>query len=218
MTNPVILDSSGQQWQLSCNDDGTGPVETPVSGQTAVPFINVNSATDNASWQITVVPNPPPAGSNWGDLVSTSIAQGNYPVQIVVASPNGTFYGIQVETIGPDKGIIDIVGPVAAPIEPITQPPSIFGTQPFAPFIEPMDVWYADTGELNSEGGAGGSVNIPWLLALSLSIGNATTAAISRNCVVFCEVEWGEGTGSGKGSMYGNGGTGSGEGGLYVSW
>jgi hypothetical protein len=84
--------------------------------------------------------------------------------------------------------------------------------------IEPMDAWYAAIENLTAEGGAG-SVNIPWLLAISVSVGNATTQAIGKNAVVFCEPEWGfDMTGSGKGSMYGNGGIGSGEGGLYVSW
>ena|ERR1017187_2729606 len=82
--------------------------------------------------------------------------------------------------------------------------------------IEGMDVWFADIGELNSTGGAGGSVNIPWLLSISLSIGNATTAAISKNCVVFTDPEWGDGsTGLGKATMF----AGSGEGGgCYVGW
>jgi hypothetical protein len=85
----------------------------------------------------------------------------------------------------------------------------------FVPGIEPMDVWYAEIGELSSSGGDNG-VNIPWLLSISLAIGNATTKAISQNCVVFSEVEWGEGTGAGKASMFGGG---SGEGGsVYVGW
>jgi len=84
--------------------------------------------------------------------------------------------------------------------------------------IEPYDVWYADTGEARSEGGAGG-VNIPWLLSLSLAIGNATTQAIDMNAIVCCEPEWGfDMTGAGKGSLYGNGGEGGGTGGLYVGW
>jgi hypothetical protein len=84
--------------------------------------------------------------------------------------------------------------------------------------IEPLDSWYAAIENLTCEGDAN-SINIPWLLSLSVSIGNATTEAISKNCVVFCEPEWGfDITGGGVGSMYGNGGQGSGEGGLYVSW
>ena len=83
--------------------------------------------------------------------------------------------------------------------------------------IEGMDAWYADIGDLRSVGGAG-SVNIPWLLSISVAIGNATTQAIGQNAVIFTEPEWGEATGMGKGSLYGSGGIGSGEGGLYVSW
>lgn len=80
--------------------------------------------------------------------------------------------------------------------------------------IEPMDEWYAAIENLTAEGAAG-SVNIPWMLGISLSVGNATTEAISKNCVVFSEVEWGEGTGSGKVSMFGGSGEG---GGTYVGW
>ncbi len=83
--------------------------------------------------------------------------------------------------------------------------------------IEPMDEWYAAIENLTAVGDAS-SINIPWLLSISLSIGNATTQAIARNAVVFSEPEWADGTGGGQGSMYGNGGTGSGEGGLCVSW
>ena len=86
--------------------------------------------------------------------------------------------------------------------------------------IEAMDQWYAEIGDLRSTGG-GGSVNIPWLLSISVAIGNATTQAIAQNAVIFTEPEWGldvSGAGAGAGSMYGSGGIGSGEGGLYVSW
>lgn len=80
--------------------------------------------------------------------------------------------------------------------------------------IDPLDAWYAAIENLTAEGDAN-SLNIPWLLSISLSVGNATTAAISKNCVVFCEVEWGEGTGGGKASMFGGSGEG---GGCYVGW
>lgn len=84
--------------------------------------------------------------------------------------------------------------------------------------VEPLDSWYAAIENLTAEGDAN-SINIPWLLGLSVSQGNAATNAIAKNCVVFCEPEWGlDITGAGKGSMYGNGGIGNGEGGLYVSW
>lgn len=95
----------------------------------------------------------------------------------------------------------------------ITQNPP-FGTAN----IEPLDAWYAAIENLTAEGCAD-SVNIPWLLSISVAIGNATTQAIGMNAVVFSEPEWGfDITGAGVGSMYGNGGIGSGEGGLYVSF
>jgi hypothetical protein len=80
--------------------------------------------------------------------------------------------------------------------------------------IEPMDQWYAAIENLTAEGDAN-SVNIPWLLSISVSVGNATTEAIAKNCVVFVDPEWGEVTGMGKAGM----GSGSGEGGgVYVGW
>lgn len=94
-----------------------------------------------------------------------------------------------------------------------TQNP-LFGTAN----IEPLDLWYAAIENLTAEGDAN-SINIPWLLGISVTVGNAATKAISQNCVVFCEPEWGfDITGAGTGSMYGSGGQGSGEGGLYVSF
>ena len=86
--------------------------------------------------------------------------------------------------------------------------------------IEPLDAWYAAIENLTAEGDAN-SINIPWLLSISVAVGNATTQAIGKNAVVFCEPEWGfDITGAGQGSMYGNGGTsgGDGAGGLYVTF
>jgi len=83
--------------------------------------------------------------------------------------------------------------------------------------IEPLDEWFAAIENLVAVGDAS-SINIPLLLAISVSQGNAYTQAIGKNAVVWIDPEWGECTGAGKGSMYGNGGIGSGEGGLYVSW
>lgn len=83
--------------------------------------------------------------------------------------------------------------------------------------IEPMDAWYAAIENLTAEGDAN-SINIPWLLSISLSIGNATTQSIAKNCIVFVDPEWGEVTGMGKSGMLG-GGSGEGGGpGTYVGW
>jgi len=84
--------------------------------------------------------------------------------------------------------------------------------------LQGLDSWYVEIENLTAEG-SGDSINIPWLLSISLAVGNATTEAIGKNAVVFSEPEWGfDITGTGKGSLYGNGGIGSGEGGLYVSF
>ena len=83
--------------------------------------------------------------------------------------------------------------------------------------IEALDEFYAAM-ENHCAVGDAGSVNIPWLLGISVSQGNAATQAIAKNCIVWVDPEYGEATGGGKGSLYGSGGIGSGEGGLYVSW
>jgi hypothetical protein len=81
--------------------------------------------------------------------------------------------------------------------------------------IEPLDEWFAAIENLTAVGDAN-SINIPWLLSISLSVGNATTEAISRNCVVFSEPEWGfDQTGLGQSGMIGGSGEG---GGVYVGW
>ena len=55
--------------------------------------------------------------------------------------------------------------------------------------IEPMDAWYAAIENLTAEGDAN-SINIPWLLSISLSVGNAATSAIAKNCIVWIDPEW----------------------------
>jgi hypothetical protein len=82
------------------------------------------------------------------------------------------------------------------------------------PLIAPLDEWFSAMENLVAVGDAG-SINIPWLLGIATSVGNAATAAIGRNAVVFCDTEWGEVTGAGKGTMMGGSGEG---GGVYVGW
>jgi hypothetical protein len=93
-----------------------------------------------------------------------------------------------------------------------TQNP-LFGTAN----IEPLDEWYAAIENLVAVGDAN-SINIPWLLGISVSIGNATTQAIAKNCIVFSDPDYDDQGASGLGKMGMTGG-GSGEGGgVYVQW
>lgn len=67
---------------------------------------------------------------------------------------------------------------------------------------------------------AAGSINIPWLAGLCTSIGNATTQALAKNAVVFCEPEWGWDV-SGGGKDIGPGQqmvVGGSTGGMIVQW
>lgn len=83
--------------------------------------------------------------------------------------------------------------------------------------IEPLDAWFAAIENLTAEGSAD-SLNIPWLLSISVAVGNATTQAIGKNAVVFCEPEWGfDMTGQGGGNVHGVGGSGEGSA-LAVGW
>ena len=64
--------------------------------------------------------------------------------------------------------------------------------------------------------------NWPALLALAVAQGNAATAALAENAVVFCEPEWGfDITGFGNGNYYGAmayGAPANVSGGLTVAW
>ena len=102
MPNPCIIDSSGQQWILGC-DNSAVIVTTPTSGQPgAVGYFNINSVTDGVSFQLTIVPNPPPSGMSWGDILVTQIANNSaYASGISVTAPNGVSYTIQAATVGP---------------------------------------------------------------------------------------------------------------------
>lgn len=72
------------------------------------------------------------------------------------------------------------------------------------------------TAEISSEG----SINIPWVLGLALSEGNALTKALGETANVFCEPEWGfDVTGGGKDIHPGDQmWMGGGVGGFIVSW
>lgn len=80
--------------------------------------------------------------------------------------------------------------------------------------------WY-----LGIEGGivepsSEGSINIPWLLAISLQLGNAATKALGETANVFIEPEWGWDAG-GPGKDIGPGQqmwVGGGVGGFIRSW
>lgn len=115
-----IVDASGQQWLLAITNAGI-LTPTPVSGAPAVPYLYLNSITDNLSYQITIVPNPPPAGLTWGQVQVQSTVQGNYPLQAMVTAPNGTIYALRVATVGPpilgstSQGIIQVILPVTVP-------------------------------------------------------------------------------------------------------
>lgn len=115
-----LADSSGQQWLLR-TDNNAVPQTVPVSGVLAVPFLYLNSVTDGISYKLTVVPNPPPAGQQWGDLHVEQVTQASYPTQLIVLAPNGVPYAIQIATVVPPQvgtlaqGIIQTAIPINIP-------------------------------------------------------------------------------------------------------
>lgn len=198
-----LVDPGGQQWQLAVTDEPRWTA-TKVSGQAAVSSILIQDTSAAQTWVFTLDTN--------GDINLNPTSPQSVSTQILVNSPTGVEYAIQIL-----NGRVEIVQgnfPV-----PNVATPRLVGPIPISvQFMDPLDVWYSAMENLTSEGDAN-SLNIPWLLGISVTVGNATTEAIGRNAVIFCEPEWGfDATGSGKGSMYGNGGMGTGEGGLYVNW
>lgn len=79
------------------------------------------------------------------------------------------------------------------------------------PFYGLDEFYLVDAGMIND----GGSINIPWLLGLSVQMGNALTTALSRTAHVFCEPEYGfEAVGMNQNWQ----GAGSRPGGISISW
>jgi hypothetical protein len=79
--------------------------------------------------------------------------------------------------------------------------------------------WYLELEGGISEGSPG-NMNIPWLLGIMVSMGNAGTSALANNAVVFCEPEWGWDV-SGGGKDIGPGQqmiVGGSSGGMVVAW
>jgi hypothetical protein len=78
-----------------------------------------------------------------------------------------------------------------------------------------------DEETLGNEGliNTGGTPNIPWLLGLSVSMGNAMTEAIAKQAVIYCEPEYGwDGGGGGNEAGDSQIGAGGSSNGLIVSW
>jgi hypothetical protein len=99
--NPTYLtDSNGLSWLIACTNAGTGPTETVAAGHGGVTYVYVNSVTDNRSFSISILPN--------SQLQSAPAPQGNYPNQLIVQSPNGGIFGIQVASVGGAQGVIQV--------------------------------------------------------------------------------------------------------------
>jgi hypothetical protein len=129
-----LVDSSGQIWNLAVSDAGI-ITPTQVSGQPAVPFVYLNGVSDGLSWQISIIGNPPPPGKSWGQVHTQQVVQSVYPRQLLVTSPNGTVFAIQVVTLVPPtvltpaSGVLQVVQPVPVPPPVISGGPVFWNLQ-----------------------------------------------------------------------------------------
>ncbi len=71
-----------------------------------------------------------------------------------------------------------------------------------------------DAGMINE----GGSINIPWLVAMSSQMGNAYTEGLARTANVFCENEAWEGMGGGGNQNWQGSGGHAAIGGNRITW
>ena len=126
-----LVDSSGQQWIVTC-DNNAILTTIPVSGLApAFPALYLNSVSDGTSYSLTVIGNPPPAGTYWGQLQTSVIPNGSHPTQSLITAPNGVVYAIQIATVGPpvlgstSAGILQTALPVDTSSVTCTTPISI---------------------------------------------------------------------------------------------
>src|ERR1035441_5071626 len=105
LATPIYLvDTSGQQWQLATTNSPARWTTTEVSGKVAFTSILLHDIATSQVWKLTVVPSPPPAGMQQGDLRVDISGSATAKTQIVVNSPDGSLFGIQIE-----NGLVETV-------------------------------------------------------------------------------------------------------------
>lgn len=88
-----LVDTGGQQWQLDA--DNSALIRTsPTSGHAAFASILINDLVGSQTWRMTIL--PASSGPDWGKIQIDPIAFQSVSNQILVNSPNGTLYAIQV--------------------------------------------------------------------------------------------------------------------------
>ena len=150
--NPIyLIDPNGQQWQIVLTDAGI-ITPTPVTPQYgATPYVYVNGITDGQTYQIATL------GGTTGYLTVTQVANGNFPLQIVVRStPGGILYALQVNTVNGNTGILQVAQPItsgggikpgypAVPQVPGMPDTSVVGSGPIKVLTQ-ADTWELDKG------------------------------------------------------------------------
>jgi hypothetical protein len=97
VTPTYLIDPNGQQWQLAASDLTGTWTTTPVSPQVgAVNSILLADTVTTKRWRLTVVPNPPPAGYQTGDLRIDASSSSTSKSRIIVNSPLGAYFAITV--------------------------------------------------------------------------------------------------------------------------
>jgi hypothetical protein len=103
VTIPYLLDSLGRVWQIGVSNGGVNITATQV-GFSGNSVILLTDQITSQTWQLTAVPN----GSQV-DLQLTAVGGSGGQNQLLVQSPNGSLYGIQVS-----NGALETAYPLAS--------------------------------------------------------------------------------------------------------
>lgn len=169
VTPIYLVDTSGQQWQLSCGNGGAPIQTTPVSGVTAFASILLSDISFNQAWRLVIVPNPSTyPGASPGDIHIDPVDGTASSRQIAVNSPDGNMWWIRLS----NGLLVTAVGGVCTPPVgslyipnwnniPWNQPggvgTKVFPTQndgPFAAYPVPGQ-WISEAGEALWRAGCG---------------------------------------------------------------
>jgi hypothetical protein len=166
---------------------------------------------DPALFVVVLPASPNGAGKATAQFQTTALAVGSYFAYAV-------YSGDSVYTTSTSPEIIQLV--IAIPVTTGTI------VTDFGNSTADVIWWHTgftgyDEETLANEGliNTGGTPNIPWLLGLSVSMGNAMTEAIAKQNIIYCEPEWGwDGGGGGNEAGDSQIGAGGSSGGLIVGW
>jgi hypothetical protein len=97
-----LQDNLGRNWRISVYDNGQGILAIPVSYQVNLSTVLLQDTVLSQNWQMSLI-----ANGSGVDIVITPVG-GTGQSQLLVGSPNGSLYGIQVA-----GGILEVAFPLA---------------------------------------------------------------------------------------------------------